>query len=587
MNVGINLYFSSLPPSGGISVLLVVGDTWCAVTDPLRYHARISPVKSWLLIGSNWFIGIIFGIGSIFRHDACQQRPQQWSHELPASSPSTHIVDVRYEGGATKALAKSILNVHYDMLYISSFFIIVVLFPLCVVCIMYWNIFWEARQSGQRMRQNGSSPLLQSALNLATAPPQLPALNSLPIQPNEMNNQVGKPLMSIHAKGGSNRRRHTVDATHIQINVSEFKNLHQQPSTDADDSDVESNQSQYLQIPTNMTPQQSHHQHLSTLQWTVLHEDEIDAQHQMKLCNKKHDRHCGQYATHLTIEECSELLPKVHGNNHKSITIATNQPNEFRYVQSSPNLEELNEMNDSDSIQIDSHCMRNKHKHITSSCHSSIHEISSSGSTSTRASSTSSASSSSSTAHSGAVSTTKALSYMSSLRHRLSNASSIFKYREESRAARISILVIIIFLVSYFPYGLLGLLHLRIDSMPMPQLTTIEISFLLIANIGFPIIFAHRNKRVRRGVCRIFGIDTRKNTRLQVRHPHNNNMHNHTQNNNIINNQLSNHQKSGDVDDGTRLSFPIDECEKNIINECHAPNTNVDAFKNIMPPKNH
>jgi hypothetical protein len=34
----------------------------------------------------------------------------------------------------------------------------------------------------------------------------------------------------------------------------------------------------------------------------------------------------------------------------------------------------------------------------------------------------------------------KALRYMTSLRHRLSNASSLFKYREEGRAARISIL---------------------------------------------------------------------------------------------------------------------------------------------------
>uniref|UniRef100_A0A1B0DAQ6 G-protein coupled receptors family 1 profile domain-containing protein n=1 Tax=Phlebotomus papatasi TaxID=29031 RepID=A0A1B0DAQ6_PHLPP len=53
----------------------------------------------------------------------------------------------------------------------------------------------------------------------------------------------------------------------------------------------------------------------------------------------------------------------------------------------------------------------------------------------------------------------KALSYMTSIRHRLSNASSLFKYREESRAARISILVVIMFLVSYIPYGLLVLLE--------------------------------------------------------------------------------------------------------------------------------
>lgn len=109
----------------------------------------------------------------------------------------------------------------------------------------------------------------------------------------------------------------------------------------------------------------------------------------------------------------------------------------------------------------------------------------------------------------------KALSYMTSIRHRLSNASSIFKYREESRAARISILVVIMFLVSYFPYGLLVLMQGRLTFITNSSL--LGVLFLLVANASSPFIFAYRNKRVRRGVCRLFGMDAKTNERLQKR----------------------------------------------------------------------
>lgn len=96
---------------------------------------------------------------------------------------------------------------------------------------------------------------------------------------------------------------------------------------------------------------------------------------------------------------------------------------------------------------------------------------------------------------------------MSSLRHRLSNASSLFKYREESRAARISILVVVMFVVSYLPYGLLVLLQSRLSAANFGGSTQLAIFMILLANLSSPFIFAYRNKRVRRGVKRLFGLD--------------------------------------------------------------------------------
>ena len=96
---------------------------------------------------------------------------------------------------------------------------------------------------------------------------------------------------------------------------------------------------------------------------------------------------------------------------------------------------------------------------------------------------------------------------MSSLRHRLSNASSLFKYRDESRAARISILVVIMFLVSYLPFGFLVLLQSRVPAANFEESSQLAIFMILLANLSSPFIFAYRNKRVRRGVKRILGVD--------------------------------------------------------------------------------
>lgn len=101
---------------------------------------------------------------------------------------------------------------------------------------------------------------------------------------------------------------------------------------------------------------------------------------------------------------------------------------------------------------------------------------------------------------------TKPLSYISSLRHRLSNASSLFKYREESRAARISILVVIMFVISYIPFGLLVLTEGHNFFLSTYQQTVLAIFFVVLANIISPLIFAYRNKRVRRGIKRLVSV---------------------------------------------------------------------------------
>lgn len=71
------------------------------------------------------------------------------------------------------------------------------------------------------------------------------------------------------------------------------------------------------------------------------------------------------------------------------------------------------------------------------------------------------------------------------------------------------------FLLTYFPYGLLSLIHGHDSIIKESNITLLSILFVLLANLCSPIIFAYRNKRVRRGVRRLLGVDKKTNERLE------------------------------------------------------------------------
>lgn len=71
------------------------------------------------------------------------------------------------------------------------------------------------------------------------------------------------------------------------------------------------------------------------------------------------------------------------------------------------------------------------------------------------------------------------------------------------------------FLLTYFPYGLLSLIHGQESIIKESSITLLSLLFVLLANLCSPIIFAYRNKRVQRGVRRLLGIDKKTNERLE------------------------------------------------------------------------
>lgn len=97
-------------------------------------------------------------------------------------------------------------------------------------------------------------------------------------------------------------------------------------------------------------------------------------------------------------------------------------------------------------------------------------------------------------------------SYINSLKHRISNGS-LFKYREETRAARISALVIVMGLICWSPYVLLSMMK------NLPQYSDHEfpheydvlaLSFLILAAYASPLLFGYRSRRVKRELRRFF-----------------------------------------------------------------------------------
>lgn len=101
------------------------------------------------------------------------------------------------------------------------------------------------------------------------------------------------------------------------------------------------------------------------------------------------------------------------------------------------------------------------------------------------------------------------VNFINNIKCKISNAS-IFKYREESRAAKISILVIFMVLICYIPYGL----SLICNTFRSRTFHYIALILLIISNIISPFLFAYRNRRVQRELLKFFGIKSSKTTRM-------------------------------------------------------------------------
>lgn len=98
---------------------------------------------------------------------------------------------------------------------------------------------------------------------------------------------------------------------------------------------------------------------------------------------------------------------------------------------------------------------------------------------------------------------------VNSLRYRISNAS-LFRYREETRAARISALVIVMAVVCWFPFSLVLLLDSPLLGLSVSsEWGKLSLTLLTSSSIISPLLFAHRNRRIQRDLRKILGLAKR------------------------------------------------------------------------------
>jgi hypothetical protein len=91
---------------------------------------------------------------------------------------------------------------------------------------------------------------------------------------------------------------------------------------------------------------------------------------------------------------------------------------------------------------------------------------------------------------------------VSSLKHRISNAS-LFKYREEARAARISFLVIFMSIICWSPYCILLILRTLFMINIQQYIVTCTIALLASTSLVSPALFAYRSRRLQREVKKL------------------------------------------------------------------------------------
>lgn len=365
-----------------LSVLLVVMDTFIAVTDPLRYHSRISDVKAYFLIAFCWIFGISFGVASALRTQ---------NGEMFLSGDFEEYNDD---------------NV-YNTTFLLTYFLSIIITPCLLVSLMYWRIYSEARESGQRMRQNGSSPLLQSAINLAatatahqttilTSPQCLLVVTSSPQINRQHRNSLSKQQGSDNGGFNFHQPNNPSDGLTMNIDKQDYYGLHNNNINQQ----INLNNNNHLPYVNNGAFNDTTTFLLSSPPHELM--PMLSTIDELSITAPKSQQHQNILLT-LTTACDHTMMKRNHSAKHllnEASFYDDARKIELRQVRSSPNLRRLAESSSDSMINQQEQTLE-------------LPSIQASP---------------------------KALRYMTSLRHRLSNASSLFKYREEGRAARISIL---------------------------------------------------------------------------------------------------------------------------------------------------
>ncbi|XP_011497608.1 PREDICTED: uncharacterized protein LOC105361982 [Ceratosolen solmsi marchali] len=473
-----------------LSVLLIGVDQYLAIVDPLRYRARIDKLRCGLLILASWLVALGFGaIASLNPQPRSLWRlcrPSDDEDDIggddeEASAELSVQESLVLDGNVTESADLEILgeislrraSATYGRIYALTYALLGYLAPFLAIVWIYFSIYRAARNNSERTRRTGSRPVLSSGSFCEEAPPPPPAF----LYPFDDSRRVPKisSLSSIDESVEANATSGLIEsqaskvvetAQTVVFTVGVATHCHNEDGDayeDADDNTKESTESTVPIIAP--VPEEDF------LAGSAEHQQESTYGRMMLGCEK----HPYEYEDELedSSEEEEEAVSK--GNVERPLgptagaALSVNFDLEEKHREPSGPRPPI--------VTVTPPALRPT---------APLHRL-----TSLK------------TGH----------SYIEHLRYRISNGS-LFKYREETRAARISALVIVMGLICWTPYVCMLVLRNLVEpsedseDKPMddigPSLDAGALGFLVLATYVSPLLFGYRSRRVKRELRKFF-----------------------------------------------------------------------------------
>ncbi|XP_003700299.2 uncharacterized protein LOC143263895 [Megachile rotundata] len=489
--------------SSVLSVLLIAVDQYFAVVDPLRYRARVDKLKAGILIMSIWLISIVFGFLAFFNPNpqslwlVCNSGSHNFTSESPIKGTRIEELNATDAGYAFEDGA-----ITYGFVYAIVYSVFVYFIPFVAVCWIYVSIFVAAHRNSVRTRKSGSRPILSSASfsEEQNGPTRLQRLQTDTIEdfrklPKISSlSSIDETSETMQPPGQGSRRRSFSSALEVDVT-----------STQADE-----------QAPSGIMFTLG----LQPLQVSPRGSSYSETKEESQVVDQTGKSQAGSFVTDENSDSEDEVPLECLNSLDKKVSSEA--------VEAVQN----NKEDDTGDPKInqrlgDSGILRNPsdgrpHRRLSTTFMDVEAGNLSENKTERDPATCSGTAESSSSLLTPIVTITPATnkneglqrvasvrstsSYINSLKDRISNGS-IFRHREEARAARISAVVIVMGLICWSPYVILLLMKNlpRSVGQHVPhKYDVLASSFLILAAYISPLLFGYRSKRVKRELRRFF-----------------------------------------------------------------------------------
>ncbi|XP_044592617.1 octopamine receptor 2 isoform X2 [Cotesia glomerata] len=453
-----------------LSVLLIAIDQYLAVIDPLHYRTRIDNLKCTLLIIVVWILSIIISVLAIFNtknninsHSGSQQSLWQNCRSvvvLPVTDdnnkPSLPTID-------HSSLSLDFLTI-YNLAYTIIYIIIIYLAPFITIIWIYLCIYTAAHNNSERTRRTGSRPVL-TVTNYLTDDDYLPLRHD---SDSRIKNISSLSSIDESIEITSQLQRHLSPSPIIEEDISNNNNNNNSNNNviftvGSHNNDIK--QFDTKEINEMMENSRPYNGHIGDFDPEEINRDFNEAKNDLE----DNERNTQLYIGH--IEENGKLygIDEAYGDLSKDATekLSYIERNEFNEQEQQQQQQYATESDSNGDGQVP----QNAEPMILPKIYPRQN--------------------------------TRTTNYINSLRHRISNGS-LFKYREETRAARISALVIVMGFVCWTPFFTIVVIKTVAVNLVYHQVDVVGIGCFLLGTIVSPMLFGYRSRRIKRELRKLF-----------------------------------------------------------------------------------